>query len=181
MPEPWPPVYDAESLAELIDGLVETGNLADLYDVVRDEPRVCQGDVVRLDSPIPLISEDGQPVVDDAAEYWLVIGNTCDFDRDRATAPWTQLVPIINLGVDLTSAKLVSIQRYQTSRAFYIPPWKQEVEERFMIADLLRPVAAYKEAFDEAAQVEARLARPGWVLLHSCLVRFLCRDDRRFA
>jgi hypothetical protein len=28
--------------------------------------------------------------------------------------------------------------------------------------------------------VVARMSRLGWVLLHSCLVRFLARDDGRF-
>lgn len=70
--------------------------------------------------------------------------------------------------------------RYQTSRAFYVPPWKREVEGHCHVADLLRPVTAEKGVFDEVARVEARMARSGWILLHSCLVRFLCRDDGRF-
>lgn len=181
MSDRWPPIYDASSLADTIDEIVERDDFSGFYDSVRNDPKVCQGDVIRLDSGIPLISENGEPIADDAAEYWLVIGNTCDFERDRAAARWTQLVPIIDLGTDLISEKRTSIQRYQTSRAFFVPSWKLEVERSFFIADFLRPVTADKAVFDEAASVEARLTRLGWILLHSCLVRFLCRDDRRFA
>jgi len=180
MSERWPPVYDASSLADLIDELVSRDDSSGFYDAVRSDPKVCQGDVILLDTGIPLIAENGEPIADDAAEYWLVVGNTCDFERDRETARWTQLVPIIDLGTDLNSEKLTSIRRYRTSRAFFVPPWKREVEPCFFVADFLRPVAADKAAFDEAARVEARLTHPGWILLHSCLVRFLCRDDRRF-
>jgi len=180
MPERWPPVYDAASLANSIESLVEAGDFSGFYDPTLRGPKVCQGDVIHLDSDIPLISDEGEPIADDAAEYWLVIGNTCDFERDRATVKWTQLVPIIDFGTNLNAEERASVQRYQTSRGFYVPPWKNQVEAHCHVADFLRPVAAEKEVFDEVASVEARLTHSGWVLLHSCLVRFLCRDDRRF-
>jgi hypothetical protein len=180
MPERWPPVYDAGSLANAIESLVEAGDFNGFYDASLRGPEICQGDVIHLESEIPLISGEGKPIADDAAEYWLVIGNTCDFERDLATAKWTQLVPIIDFGANLTAEKRASIQRYQTSRAFYLPPWSNTVEAHCHVADFLRPVAAEKEVFDEVAKVEARMTHSGWVLLHSCLVRFLCRDDRRF-
>lgn len=180
MLERWPPIYDASSLANAIESFVEAADFSSFYDPAVRGPSVCQGDVIRLPCEIPLISDEGAPIADDAAEYWLVIGNTCDFERRRPADKWTQLVPIIDFGTELNAEQRASAQRYQTFRAFYVPPWKSQVEARCHVADFLRTVAAEKGVFEEVATVEARMTLSSWVLLHSCLVRFLCRDDGRF-
>jgi hypothetical protein len=38
-----------------------------------------------------------------------------------------------------------------------------------------------KRAFPSVARVQARLSRAAWILLNACLVRFLARDDGRYA
>jgi hypothetical protein len=66
--ERWPPVYDAEGLVAEIKRLTERDDLEPhFYDWRRDRsvtpvPDVCQGDVVRLASDVPVIDESGQAV-----------------------------------------------------------------------------------------------------------------------
>ena len=40
-------------------------------------------------------------------------------------------------------------------------------------------MTVHKSVFPEHARVVARMQYAAWVLLHSCLVRFLARDDGR--
>ena len=60
------------------------------------------------------------------------------------------------------------------------PAWDNALRDKHFTADLSTPAAARKAALLQHGNVVARLSRQGWVLLHSCLVRFLCRDDGRF-
>ena len=179
----WPPVYDADELAGTIRELVASERLfAEFYDDLLQGPPVCQGDVVRLASHVPLIDRTGQPVADFDVDFWLVIGNTCDFERDPVKVPWTQVVPIFDFSTEgtLSEDEQAALRRYQTSRAFYLPPWRGQPAGSCLVADLCRTVTAEKAVFDQAAHVVARLREASWVLLHSCLIRFLCRDDGRF-
>ncbi|OGQ78052.1 MAG: hypothetical protein A2289_21185 [Deltaproteobacteria bacterium RIFOXYA12_FULL_58_15] len=182
--ERWPPVYDAAELAATITSLVESGTLqSKFYQNPRRGPQVCQGDIVRLPSAIPVIDHLGQPAaLDETVYHWLVIGNTCDFARRSDDVRWSQLVPLFDLGSKetLTAEQIRAITAYRTSRRFHVPAWSTEVSGRFYVADFLLPVAADKEALSGIASVEARMSVFGWVLLHSCLVRFLARDDGRF-
>jgi len=93
--ERWPPVYDAEDLASTISRLGKVTGDMGLYGPTTTGPEFCQGDIVSLQSGLPVLDADGEPVVlDPDFEHWLVIGNTCDFSRESADVPWTQLVPI---------------------------------------------------------------------------------------
>ena len=177
----WPPIYDADELAATISALVQRGVAASqFYASVKRGPAVCQGDIFTLPSGVPVIDENGEPVAFGDATYWLVIGNTCDFDRAIAEVAWTQAVPITNLGLEITPNELSALTSYKYSRRFYLPPWDSGVVGH-CVADFLRPVAVHKAVFGTQAVVTARLDRPAWILLHSCLIRFLARDDGRFA
>ncbi len=128
---------------------------------------------------LPFIDEAGEPSANNVeSEFWLVIGNTCDFDRDIGTLPWTQVVPVD----DRTPSpdQLAAFKKYKASRVFYLPAWDRALGGRHFAADLASIATAHKKALLEHASVVARMSRKGWVLLHSCLVRFLCRDDGRF-
>lgn len=184
MVERWPPVYDAEELHLFLEELVRGGVVRDLYSSHPrvDEPAICQGDIVEFETGLPLFGEDLQPVVTDPPfRFWQVIGNTCDFDRSISEVPWTQVVPIEEVQplASLSPDILVPYTRYQFARRFYLPPWPG-ASELLRYSDFLSPVTADKTALPRHARVVARLNRKGWVLLHSCLVRFLCRDDGRF-
>lgn len=136
--------------------------------------------MVELSAPVPLIADDGQPVVTDQTAHWLVIGNTCDFDRPIDEVSWTQIVPLIDLGTgaDLGTNKLSQLKQYDAFRGFYVPPWPGG-DDHHRLADFLRPVALHRGAFGAHAKSVARMQPYSWVLLHSCLIRFLARDDGR--
>lgn len=180
--ERWPPIYDADTLAEAIEAsFLKTQLEASFYDPDLERAgRYCQGDVLSLPRGVPVIDSDGAPQEIDEFEYWLGIGNTCDFDRAIENVAWTQIVPLLDLK-DATSEQLKAFQAYRTSRQFYVPPWPGGDSSRVFAADFLRPVAIHKGAIGTHARVVARLSREGWILLHGCLIRFLARDDGRFA
>lgn len=189
----WPPVYDAEDLVREIKRLTDRPDIANAFyewrldSSTRPVDDVCQGDIVRLASDVPVILADGQPgVIDHPDGAWLVLGNTCDFDREIGDVRWTQMVPLRDLGEmsEVSDTERAALRRYTQSRVFYVPPWSAQVTKRVHAADLLRPVAVDKRVFISApttATVEARMARAAWVLLNACLVRFLARDDGRYA
>lgn len=181
--ERWPPVYDAAELQEQIRRLVRTGTLAARFFASTPDLPLCQGDIFRMRSPLPAIADDGEPAIYGDIEYWMAIGNTCDFTRDLDKVRWTQLVPIEDLGTEdnVSQDDLQRLRLYQPYRSFYIPPWTEELQGRIIQADFTRPVTVHKKAVLEVAQLQARLSRYGWVLFHSCLIRFLARDDGRYA
>lgn len=180
----WPPVYDADDLIRYIRELASRHDVSGIFFENRTLAEPCQGDVISLESGIPLLNRDGKPQVDPRSEgKWLLVGNSCDFARDVTESPWTQVVPIANL---LEQGKPrprneSAIRAYETSRAFFVPPWKQEEQDALYVADLTRPVQIHKAAFSSGkARVLATMTRAAWVLLNACLVRFLARDDGRF-
>jgi hypothetical protein len=186
----WPPVYDAEDLVREIREMAARPDVANaFYEWRRDwsvspVADVCQGDVVHLESEVPLIGPTGEPeTIEHPGGAWLVVGNTCDFARTLTEAPYTQLVPLMDLGesAGIPKAAQEAARRYTQSRRFYVPPWSGGVAHRLHVADFLRPVAVDKTAFQEGgpARVDARSSRAAWILLNACLVRFLARDDGR--
>jgi hypothetical protein len=188
--ERWPPVYDADDLANEIRRLTEGERLEREFfewrlDRSSSSPSdICQGDVVHLRSDVPVILPDGQPgTLDHPEAVWMVIGNSCDFDRTIDEARWTQLVPIADAGTlaEITKAQLNAARRYTQTRKFYVPPWSAQAEQHLHLADLLLPVAIDKRAFQGSdVNLQARMSRAAWILLNACLVRFLARDDGRY-
>lgn len=185
----WPPVYDADDLVALIRELVRRPDIAErFYEWRRDRSPsmpddVCQGDVVRLSSETPVIAADGTPgVIAHNTDYWLVMGNTCDFARPYHEERWTQFVPVVRLGgAELSQPRVDALRGYAAFRRFYLPSWMQGDASAHHVADLTSPVTVDKMAVAAHCTVEARLNRASWVLLNACLVRFLARDDGRYA
>lgn len=185
----WPPVYDADDLVALIRELVQRPDIADrFYEWRRDRSTsapndVCQGDVVRLTSEIPVIGADGTPgVIDHNTPYWMVVGNTCDFTRPYEEERWTQFVPVVRLGgAELSQTRVEALRGYAVFRRFYLPSWSPGDDSAHHVADLTSPVTVDKKAVADHCRVEARMNRASWVLLNACLVRFLARDDGRYA
>lgn len=181
--ERWPPVYDAEQLTAQIKDLAARGDLIKKFYVNAPE-RVawCQGDVIALPKEVPVLRADGAAVAEsEGLAAWLLLSNTCDLDRSLDRVPWAQAVPIFELGgrEDVSDVELQALRRYSQSRRFYVPDWLESEKYTHRFADLTMPVTVAREALEGAARL-ARLSLAGWVLLHSCLVRFLARDDGRF-
>lgn len=185
----WPPVYDADDLVDQIKDLTSREDFeARFYEWRRDRATVplddvCQGDVVELASDVPVMGDDGLPgVISNNTRMWMVLGNTCDFYRDLDDCRWTQIAPLVDLGgPEPDPALRDALRRYSQFRRFYVPPWRDSAEQSYHVVELPLMVSIDKRAFPEAARVQARLSRPAWVLLNACLVRFLARDDGRYA
>ena len=189
----WPPVYDAEDLVREIKRLTERQDIAlAFYEWRRDSSMtsvhdVCQGDIVRLGSDVPVIFEDGEPgVIEHPDAAWLVVGNTCDFERDIDDVRWTQLVPLRDLGSASRGDRQHRRRRFGAtrSRAFSMchhGPLTSPLGCTQRISS--GPSPWIRRAFfgeEPVATVEARMERAAWVLLNACLVRFLARDDGRY-
>jgi hypothetical protein len=180
--ERWPPVYDAGELKEQIERLGRNGNLMEAFYGPKDHGgTICQGDIVKLSAPLPFIDEEGEGTIESDYTHWLVLGNTCDFVRDDADVRWSQIVPVVVVPDTAIQAEAFqSLRIFGTSRKFYLPPW--DVAGRHHgIADLQSIALVDKRCLRSVkATVIARVSLYGWVLLHSCIVRFLGRDDGRF-
>lgn len=179
----WPPVYNAEGLKNLISHLAG-GAVSELFKgfyaaSTNEGGPICQGDVLERRVGIPCIDASADPVTEGSSRFWLVVGNTCDFDR--ADAPWTQAVPIEELDLNDPSVKpeLQDARAYKFSRHFFLPAWVDAPPNILFTAEFLRPVAIHKKGLRHF-KVVARMTQSAWILLHSCLVRFLARDDGRF-
>ncbi|MFL5347548.1 MAG: hypothetical protein ACJ8AT_22405 [Hyalangium sp.] len=182
MGERWPPVYDATELQGIIHKISSREGLAkEIYAPLAPatSPPFFQGDVVALDTELPLLDEQGSPAaVEPAVSYWLVLGNSCDLDRALADVPFTQLLPIRELVVGTTPERVAALTQYRASRQFHLPDW--DAGNRFLYADFLTPATIDRRGLMNRGRLTARMSRIGWMLLHACTVRFLCRDDGRF-
>lgn len=179
--ERWPPTYDAEQLAGQIKALAESGRLfKQFYSSLPDDGSWCQGDIVCLKSDFPYLDEDGMPAVleNHGIEFWLLLSNTCDMDRSLADVPYVQLVPLLDIPV--SASDLAALRRYEYSRRFYLPGWSTSTQQSHYVAELTMPITADRQALTRRALPQAHLTQLAWILLHSCLVRFLARDDGRY-
>jgi len=109
----------------------------------------------------------------------MIVGNTCDMYRDDE--PRSLIAPLVSLADPVPDEQLYALRRYEYSRQFYVPPWPDAKPSRHHLVDFMQLVTIEKAAFrDDCARSVARLQFPAWALLHTCLVRYLARDDGRF-
>ncbi|TVQ88954.1 MAG: hypothetical protein EA397_16100 [Deltaproteobacteria bacterium] len=182
-PGRWPPSYDADQLQESIRVIVRGDRLASSFYMPAGRPieDMAQGDIFELDARFAYLDECAQPRAESAANrYWVVIGNTCDLARNLQHVRWTQLAPIRFVGKlsDTPENVLSAFKRYEHGRRFFVPPWSLAVKDECMVAEFLEIVTIHRSGLAKGTVV-ARMDFPGWILFHSCLVRYLARDDGR--
>jgi len=180
----WPPVYDFAELAGQIQSLAESSALEREFFQRNGASSLgdfCQGDIVSFQTAFPFVDEQGEPAAEGDVNFWLLLSNTCDMNRELKEVTWAQLVPLESPGrtSEVDRGILSSLRRYVYSRRFYVPSWTTSFDPEVWIADFLRPVTFHRDGLKNA-EVVARLSLTGWALLHSCLVRFLARDDGRY-
>ena len=183
--ERWPPIYDAEDLGNTIEKLIDTDEITKQFytSSQRSGNAVYQGDIIRIAVNLPLINEHGKAVAEEEETiYWMVLGNSCDIARDLDDVEWSQIIPLHYLGNEssISQEEHSALKRYKYSRRFYVPSWSRSTDGDIYVADFLRPVSIHKTALLNVANVESRLDFYSWMLFHSCLVRFMARDDGRF-
>ena len=181
----WPPIHDFEGLVDYIRELATADGLGSKFWSLKDLqdeqlPKPCHGDILELSAAIPVIADDGSPVVTDQREHWLVTGNSCDSDRTIEEVPWTQVVPLVVLGSthEVGKERLSQLKQYDAFRGFYIPPWPKG-DDLHRLANFLQPVTLHRGAVGTNAKIVGRMQTHAWVLLHSCLIRFYARGDGR--
>lgn len=176
----WPPIYDAEELKGTIKKLSTSHELTKHFYTVPVGRNAFQGDIIELKSALPLIWKDGKPGIKQDIERWMVIGNTCDIDRSLDDVTYTQVIPIAQVvNEDVKASDRQLFLTYGYFRRFYLPPWDETIAEEIYFADFTRPVTIHKEALAQHATRITSMTFDSWLLLHSCLVRFLARDDGR--
>jgi hypothetical protein len=176
----WPPTYDAEDLAKQISSLVKDQKIFNaFYQEIALEVDLCQGDIISLSSVMPVIDENGDLAILDNYDYWILLGNTCDLARDVADCRYTHICPLAAIEDDIPYDVLTSLRNYRMSRRIYVPDWDGRNERGYTL-DLTLVTSIDKECLLSNANRVARMGMYAWLLLHSCLVRFLARDDRRF-
>jgi hypothetical protein len=120
----WPSIYDNESLAKSIRQIVEAGPDFDarFYQLgAFTGGFACQGDVVQLRGAVPVIDEDGAPIVTEASfDHWLIVGNTCDMER--VDERHSVIVPLVRVDTPVTVEELKRYRRYEYYKQFYVPP-----------------------------------------------------------
>lgn len=185
----WPSIYDAEGLKVAISKLISdldldpdlNSDLSYFYtDIINpEEPPFCQGDIVQIDVDFPFIDEDGEiAILDVNYKYWLILGNTCDLSRtDASDVNFTHIVPLENIPSDIEEDFQAGLKKYKFYKQFYLPKWDSSAQECFL--NFAKICSIEKNLLTTKGSRVARLRQTSWVLLHSCLVRYLARDDGR--
>lgn len=178
----WPALVDAATVAANIRSITEAGPdfEAHFYETVPStDLYACQGDVVELTTEAPYIDEEGNAATAGEFDYWLIIGNTCDMQREDETR--SLVAPLVGIKKEVTPDELDTLRKYKYCKKFYVPPWKHDLQPQHHFADFMQLATIHRAAFRaDCARVVARLRFPAWALLHVCIVRFLARDDGRF-
>ena len=175
----WPPAYDSEELENSISNLTARGiDASDFYVASSPSTPPRQGDIIRLASGVPIVDDECEPsVVDGLSDYWMLLGNTCDIDRNVTDVPYTLIAPIAILtGVDEPTLKV--FRQYSYYRRFYLPAWNDESDPGAAV-DFTMQVTLDKTTLGGCATHVASLTYCSWVLLNACLTRFTARSDGR--
>jgi hypothetical protein len=179
--ETWPPVYDFDELQGQIRSRVATGQIFQSFYTSGSliEPALCQGDIIELDSDFPFIDQNRGISLIEGLNYWIILGNTCDLYREIRDCSNTQICPLRPLPFDAPTNAVSELQNYKPYRKFYIPCWTPSKTLLGYIADLTLICTVEKLCLIQHVSVLARMEKIPWLILHSCLVRYLARSDGR--
>ena len=176
----WPPVYDFEGLGEEINRLVSTRDIFDVFFLKRNlDSNLCQGDILKFPGQFPFIDENGNiTVIDEDYDYWMILGNTCDLHRNLDNPHFSHITPLIPIDEDAPDGVVKGLQSYDSYRRFYIPSWDASTIHGYAI-DFTSICSVDIQCLQNRTELTTRLTFNSWILLHSCLVRYLARDDGR--
>lgn len=176
----WPPIYDFNELGEEINRLVSSCGIFDEFFLEETlDPNLCQGDILKFPGQFPFIDERGNvTILDEEYDYWLILGNTCDLHRELPSPHFSHITPLIPLDVDAPDKVMRGLRSYDSYKKFFIPPWDGSAQQGFII-DFTQMGSVDKKCLLDITELTARLTSKSWLLLHSCLVRYLARDDGR--
>ena len=177
----WPPIYDFNELGAEINRLVSTNGIFDEFFHAKNmDSNLYQGDILKFPGQFPFIDKNGNvAIVDEDYEYWMVLGNTCDLHRDILPSPhFSHITPLIPLATDTPDGVINGLRSYNSYRKFYIPSWDSSITHGFII-NFTFMCSVDKKCLLALTELATRLTFKSWLLMHSCMVRYLARDDGR--
>lgn len=180
----WPvTAYDAEDLQKNIKKIIsqlENPNFEKhFFDPINNPEDFCCGDVIQLDSRVPVIGKSGSPsTIPNSSSYWMLTSNACDLERTDEELKFLSMVPLVDLG-NPVKEKLNYLRSYDIQRNFYLPGWPSNNCGKHYHAELSKMVAVRNLGLKTQAKVVARLKQSSWCLFHSFVVRFLARQEDR--
>lgn len=178
--ERWPPIYDLDGLLKQIQKIGNLSELPGAFFSSISTPDLCQGDIIRFEADFPYVDADGDVAVDENLDnLWVFVGNTCDFSRITGDFPFTHISPLLKVPDDISENFRTGLRQYSTYKRFFIPPWERPTREPGFFMEFPKMCSVEREGLAGKTTVLARMNRVSWLLFHSCLVRYLARDDGR--
>lgn len=176
----WPPTYDLEDLLTQINEISQLNGISYSFYTKSCDLDFCQGDVIFLESDFPLINEDGDvALIENSLNLWVFVGNTCDFTRPLDNVKFTHICPLTKLPDATPEELLGTLHTYSTYKKFFLPDWDSSNTSKGYYIDFSKMCSIAKDGITKNAKLKARMGRHSWLLFHSCLVRYLARDDGR--
>ncbi len=177
----WPPVYDFESLLEQIEKLQSRDDLFNHYYSISPQSNYFQGDIIELSAEFPFITNEGNIAVDEVPiRFWIIIGNTCDLSLPGSRCKFSNIIPLETLEHNIPETVLESLKKYEIYKKFFIPTWDESISQNGFVADFTKITTIEKKVISPETNIKIKeMNQLSWVLLHSCFVRYLARDDGR--
>ncbi len=180
MADRWPPAYDSHTLQEQINRLREQKGFSETFYCQNELPFFCQGDIIRFATDFPFIDADGEiSFIPNPDNLWLFAGNTCDFSKKTGDFKYTHICPVEKVPEHTAEELQNGFYSYSTYKRFYLPVWQRTDTGRGYFIDFTQMCSVERDGLIRHAQLQARMSRKSWFLFHSCLVRYLARDDGR--
>ena len=176
----WQPIYDFDELQEQIKNIIQNDYKEDFYTTSLDIASLFQGDIVVIDKKFVYLNQDGKHQAEYFSEYYMIIGNSCDFDRSIKDLPYTNIIPLQRIEIDIPKDILNGLKKFQNYKHMYLPNFDNSNDEYFI--DFTKIMTVSKEYLlnQNISSIKiAELTFESWILLHACIVRYFARDDGR--
>ena len=176
--ERWPTVYDFKELQTQISEIAKCNYSRGFYSLC-EKNELCQGDIIYIKKKFLYIDENGEYSAEEYTNYWMIVGNTCDIARSITDISFTNIIPILKFDESVPLKILSGIKSFQNYKSMYVPPFSDDMNNYFI--DFTKIMTISKEYLlkDAKAIKKKELTYASWILFHSCLLRYLVRDDGR--
>lgn len=181
----WPPIYDFEELGQQINKLIKDESIfSQFYELQISNTELCQGDIIGFNGNPIYIDKDGDvSIIDEDYNFWIILGNTCDLSRTIAQSSntafphLTHISPLIPIPTNTPPDIVGNFKKYKFYKRIFVPSWVTSQHDYYIDLTMINSIE--KQCLVDKSKVAARLKYETWILLHSCLVRYLARDDGR--
>lgn len=181
----WPPIYDFEELGQQINKLIKDESIFNqFYELQISNTELFQGDIIGFNGNPIYIDKDGDvSIIDEDYDFWIILGNTCDLSRtispsNNTVFPHlTHISPLIPIPSDTPPDIVGNFKKYKFYKRIFVPNWVTAQYDYYVDLTMINSIE--KQCLIDRSKVVARLRYETWILLHSCLVRYLARDDGR--